>query len=207
MSQKHKLSNKSIKEQDISQYSIEDFLKQISDSPTDIIPERSQPSYTYPERPSFAPATIENTINSARLQQFGFLTRELLQLIADSDFEYGYGTAIDIFLKNRLAENALATKDWLNSVFIENFNDVSIVTGILRTIAHLDYDDIMPQGPTMSLAALTHSNVEVRECGIRTFENWANLDCLKILKTITPAEKWLQEYVSKVISDLEEELL
>lgn len=151
-------------------------------------------------------STIENQNNSLRLDQFNKLTIKLIQLIKETDFEYGINSPLDIFINEKLQQNALATKDWLNTVFIRNFSDIDIITGILRTIAHIPYEEISPQGMTMSIAALSHKNPEVKECGIRTFENWGNRDSLIILKNVQVSEKWLQEYVSQVVSDLEEDL-
>jgi hypothetical protein len=148
----------------------------------------------------------ENTLNRARRKQFEKLTPLLLSLIAENDLEYGYDSALDIFLRERLDENALATKEWLNDLFIRHFSDVPVVTGVLRTVAHLDYDEICPQGITMAIAALTHANQEVNECGIRALENWATPDCLKILRQVNCSAQWLKTYVEQVIVDLEEEL-
>lgn len=149
----------------------------------------------------------ENAVNFARLQQYReHFTTGLLSLIAESDFEYGFSSALDTFLQERLSENALATKEWLNSLFVQFFGDVAVATGVLRTAAHLEYDEIAPQGPTMALAALSHTDVEVRECGIRAFENWATRESLNILKKVRCPERWMQEYVTQVVNDLEQEL-
>jgi len=134
------------------------------------------------------------------------LSGRLLALIAECDFEYGFSSALDSFLRERLAENAFVTREWLNSLFVEHFEDVGVLTGVLRTIAHLDYYDVAPEGPTMALAALSHSSIEVRESGIRAFENWATADCLGVLRNVECAEQWMQDYVAQVVRDLEEEL-
>ncbi|MBE3095888.1 MAG: hypothetical protein IMZ44_02015 [Planctomycetes bacterium] len=150
--------------------------------------------------------TAENAANYARLQHYSKdLTARFLALVAECNLEYGYDSALDTFLHERLAENALATKDWLSSLFVRYIDDVAVVTGILRTVAHLDYDEVMPQGTIMALAALSHGNAEVKECGIRAFESWARPECLRILGTLGGLEPWLREYVDQVIADLKEE--
>lgn len=146
----------------------------------------------------------ENRLNIARLSSYKKqFSQQLLEAIRESEFEFGYDSAVDVFLRARLAENALATKEWVNSLFIENFADTQTAVGILRVIAHLEYQEIAPQGPTIALAALSHSSLEVRECGIRAFENWGNLECLQILKSLSCPEKWMQDYVRQVVLDLE----
>lgn len=152
-------------------------------------------------------SNIENELNSSRFEQYKGLTEKLLQLIKDSDLEYGFDSQLDLFLKEKMQQNALATKEWINSVFIEYFDNVDVTTGILRTIAHMSYNEIAPQGITITLAALSHTNPEVKECGIRAYENWANPECLKILRNVDVSEKWLKDYISQVISDFEEDFV
>jgi hypothetical protein len=152
-------------------------------------------------------SSFENKMNYFRLNQYYHSTDELLQLIKDTDFEYGFDTPLDFFLREKIQQNSFATKQWLNTVFNENFDNVEIITGILRTIAHLSYDEIAPQGMTMAISALSHKNSEVRECGIRTCENWAHPESLKILKNVEVHEKWLKDYIHQVILDLEEDFV
>jgi hypothetical protein len=180
-------------------------MNTIKDSYTRLINESEVlliPSYILSESQS---DSIENRLNSLRLHKYKELFSErLLQLLYETDFEYGYKSEVDTFIQDKLRENASVTKDWLNSIYNKYYNDVKVVTGILRTIAHFEYNEISPQGPTMALAALAHKNAEIRECGIRSFENWSTFESLVILKNIHCSEKWLQSYLSSVINDLEE---
>lgn len=128
----------------------------------------------------------------------------LLTLIHEEIFEYGMENAADVFVQKSLEMGPYFTKEWLNTIFLHRLGDVEVTTGILRIIAHLDYEDIYPTGPTMAIAAGMHENAEIRECGIRAFENWCNADSLKYLKRIRCKEKWLQDYLEQVIIDLEE---
>lgn len=153
-------------------------------------------------------ATRENWLNVTRVHSYkAQFSHRFLEVIRDAEFEFGYDSAVDDFLRERLAENALATKDWLNSLFIENFADPQVASGILRVIAHLDYQAIAPQGPTIALAALSHKSLEVRECGIRAFENWGTLESLNILRNLKCPEDWMAIYARQVAADLEERLL
>lgn len=149
----------------------------------------------------------ENIINKRRLQQFKEkYTKELLNIIREQDFEYGLDSQADWFIRKLFKTNEAVTKEWLNLVFINYFDDTRVIIGLLQIIAHMEYFEIYPQGPTMALAALSHTTLEVRECGIRAFENWGTIGSLNVLKSIMCPEKWLQEYVEQVIVDLEEEL-
>jgi hypothetical protein len=147
----------------------------------------------------------ENILNRRRLRKFKEnYSKELLHIIFEQDFEYGFDSAADKFVRELMKQNEAVTREWLNSVYVENYHDVRVVIGLLQIISHLQYHEIYPQGPTMALAALAHANPEVRECGIRSFENWGTIDSLSVLRTVECAESWLQEYLRQVINDLEE---
>ena len=145
----------------------------------------------------------ENYINQRRLlrlkKQF---TPKLLNLILESDFEYGIESEVDVFIQNQLKENSLVTKSWLNDIFVEYFANPVILVGILRIISRLSYYEVHPQGQVMAIAALSHNDIEVKECGVRAFENWGNLDSIKILENLHVSPSWLQEYINQVLEDL-----
>ena len=148
----------------------------------------------------------ENILNKRRLRQFKEnYTKELLWIISEQDFEYGFDSSADLFVRGLMEQNDVVTKEWLNSVYIAQFHDIDVVIGLLQVISHLQYFEIYPQGPTMALAALSHANSEVRECGIRAFESWGTIESLKVLRNVECPESWMQEYLSQVIHDLEEE--
>tara|TARA_R110000868_G_scaffold318429_1_gene579167 strand:+ start:594 stop:782 length:189 start_codon:yes stop_codon:yes gene_type:complete len=57
----------------------------------------------------------------------------------------------------------------------------------------------------MALAALVHKNDEIKELGIRAFENWNSPNSLEVLKNVKIEANWLNEYLTQVIEDLTEE--
>lgn len=148
----------------------------------------------------------ENYINQSRLlklkKQF---TPKIINLILESDFEYGIDSQADVFIRNQMKENSLVTKNWLNDIFVEKFSNPAILIGILRIISRLSYYEVYPEGQLMATTALAHSNVEVQECGVRAFESWGTLHSLRILNNITAATPWLQDYINEVVKDLSRE--
>ena len=125
----------------------------------------------------------------------------------EEDFEFGYSTRSEEILNEQLKVNALATRNWLNEIFIKNFYaDESIIIGIVRIIGRFSPEVIFPQGQTIALASLSHSNDEIKELGIRAFEQWGPIKSLNILKSLNVESTWLKEYVQDVISDFEEQL-
>lgn len=148
----------------------------------------------------------ENYINSKRMQQLkSQFTPNLTKLILESDFEYGIDSEVDVFVRDQMNNNALATKSWLNDIFVENFSNPAMLIGILQIISRLPYLDVYPEGQTMALAALSHDSVEVKECGVRAFENWGSLASLNILKKLHVSPLWLQEYIDTVVQYLQKE--
>jgi hypothetical protein len=129
------------------------------------------------------------------------LTTKFLNLIKDEDFEFGFISRSEELVKNELSINALATRNWLNEIFVKYFDNEVVVIGILRIIARFEERIIFPQGQTLALSALSHSNNEIKELGIRAFENWCSIDSLRILKTLDMNNTWLKDYVNEVISD------
>ena len=149
----------------------------------------------------------ENYINRRRLRQLKKeFTPQLIHLIVDSDFEYGIESSVDAFVRNQIKQNRLATKSWLSEIFVEHFGHPTILIGLLRAVSRLSYFDIWPEGIIMAVAALSHTDIEVRECGIRSFENWGNLDSLTVLDNLQVSPPWLQDYVRRVVRDIRKEL-
>lgn len=154
-----------------------------------------------------AAAIDENYINRRRLLQLKKeFTPQLIHLIVDSDFEYGIESSVDAFVRNQIKQNWLATKSWLSEIFVEHFGHPTILIGLLRAVSRLSYFDLSPEGPIMAVAALSHEDIEVRECGIRAFENWGNLHSLTVLENLQVSPPWLQDYVLRVVDDIRKEL-
>ena len=139
------------------------------------------------------------------IEEERLFANELISLILNEEFEYGIDTKADALVRRYMELNPLLTKEWINTIFLENFADVLILVGLLRIIARLDYTEIFPQGQTMALAVLAHENTEVTECGIRAFESWGTIESLKILENLKVGIRWLQEYIDNVVSDLRKE--
>jgi hypothetical protein len=155
----------------------------------------------------FEEESTENKINKNRqLKLSQNLTNDFISIIKEENFEFGYKTRSEELLREQLKINELATRNWLNEIFIKYFKDQSVIIGIMRILSRFEPREIYPQGQTMAIAALAHSNDEIKELGIRAFENWPLPESLNILKNLDVSANWLKEYLEDVIQDLEEEL-
>ena len=151
-------------------------------------------------------AVDENLVNKKRtLHLEKDFTHKLLHYLREDEFEYGFENRADVLVKNQMAINSLATKEWLNKIYVNNFKNPEILIGILRLIARFRIEVISPEGKTMAIAAIAHKNIEVQECGIRAFESWGTLDSLDILSNVKVQPDWLQDYLNQVIINIETE--
>jgi hypothetical protein len=156
-----------------------------------------------------------STSSTESKQQIDFLVKHqeqsrkaadhFLSLLKNDIVDTGYHLNSEIYFKTKLKENPSFAKEWLNTVFLENYSNVDLLVKILYIISDIDYDLIVPQGPTIAMAASRHENAEVKEYAVRVFESWENPHMLKYLKYIKFDEEWLQTYLEQVIRDLEEE--
>jgi len=148
-----------------------------------------------------------NTIQNVPENKIENLTKKFILMIYENNFEYGYISLAEEYFEELIKKyNPESVMGWLNGIFLKYFENTKIIIGLLHIIAHLDYKIVYPQGQTMAIAALSYNNIEVRECGIRAFEKWGNMESLKILKNLRCEEKWLSNYVQQIVYDLEEEL-
>ena len=178
------------------------LLVQIDD-PTSIQPDVSELLDRIQSKTASFLLVDEDYINQRRLLRLkNQFTPKLLNLILESDFEYGIESEVDVFIRNQMKENSLATKSWLNDIFVEYFANPVILVGILRIISRLSYYEVFPQGQVLATASLSHNDVEVKECGVRAFENWGNLDSIRILENLHVSPSWLQGYIDQVLEDL-----
>lgn len=174
-----------------------------TDNPTSIQPDVSELLDIIQSKTASLLLVDENYINQRRLLRLkNQFTPKLLNLILESDFEYGIESEVDVFIRDQMKENSLATKSWLNDIFVEYFANPVILVGILRIVSRLSYYEVFPEGQVIATAALSHNDVEVKECGVRAFENWGNLDSIRILENLHVSPSWLQEYIDQVLEDL-----
>jgi hypothetical protein len=146
---------------------------------------------------------LKKTLDKATEQLKPIFLTHLIEHINNAYFEFGFRSEVDEYLVEAFRQYGPLSRQWLEEIFNEQFDSPYNLCGILRTIAHFEYCDLHPQGMTIATAALAHTDQEVRECGIRCFENWEEPEALKILRNITVSENWLRDYLDEVIAYLE----
>lgn len=153
-------------------------------------------------------AISESKRNADRLKYLDErITPLLLSYIRNEDYEFGQRCDSINLVEEQLKLNEIATQNWFNKLYLRFFStDESILLSLLRIVEYLDKELFFPTGQTMALASLSHRNDEIKEMGIRIFENWYCVESYDILKNLHVETAWLQEYIEQVKKDLEEEL-
>lgn len=148
----------------------------------------------------------ENEILADRLQELKKQTPLFLSLLKFEDFDFGYKSQSIILIEEQLKINRVATATWINELYIRNFSDDQIIIGILRLFEYFPEEAFYPQSYTIAIGSLLHKNDEIKELGLRIFENWPSIETYNILTTIETNVKWLDNYKNKIILDLKKEL-
>lgn len=130
----------------------------------------------------------------------------LVERIERDRVEPGHITEAESFVAELWEEDSVATKLWLASLYKDFIDQPSTLVALLDIVGHLDYDRVTPSGPVMALAALSHSDVLVKEYGVRCFELWNHPDGIKILENTSVNVAWLQDYISHVLNQLKEQM-
>ncbi len=145
---------------------------------------------------------IDPLVDASTSARYQHLSTKLLSALRNEEFEFGMVSYSENIIEEELAVNALETRNWLNELFVSNFSDAKVLTGLLHVISRFRELEMHPQGITMALAALSHKDNEVKELGVRAFEHWGSLHSLKVLKEVKVGTLWLQKYIDEVVEDL-----
>ena len=130
----------------------------------------------------------------------------LLQKMHDDDFIAGETSASERYIEGIATEYGWpTTMGWLNTVYLDNYSNPEVLTGLMHCISHFDFDNVKPAGPTMALGVLQHEDYFVRDYAVRAFENWNDKEAIPILRALSCDAPWLQDYVNQVIASLETE--
>ena len=128
---------------------------------------------------------------------------DFICLLRDSEFEYGYSSPAEEYVSAQLLKFGPLVREWINELFLECFADSYILGSVLRVMSHFEYNILYPQGITMCIAALSHSETVIKEEAVRVIENWENADMIPLLKRLDVPEKCLSDYIHQVIEDIE----
>lgn len=95
------------------------------------------------------------------------------------------------------------TLTWLNRLFLEHNKNALFVCTLLHTLSHLEYEEVIPHGPTMAMASLNHEDDRVIGYAIKAFSNWNSKKTIDLMKTNIPNIPWARKEWDRVLEYVE----
>lgn len=149
----------------------------------------------------------ENKINQTRQEYLNSkVTPLLLSLLKYENVEYGVKSEGEKLIREQIENNCSVALNWISDLYISSFNDDKILIGLIKIIGNIEESTISSVGQVIALASLSHKNNEIKELGVRAFENWASPKSYSVLSNLNVGQGWLQDYINQVVKDLEKEL-
>lgn len=167
-------------------------------STSSVEPKQMRTTSVSPTKSSYAPIT--NDVHENELM----FKKKLALLMNNEEYIPGEISPSEMFVEETM--EAVAPQQvmlWLIAFQGENYNNSSILIGLLHAISHIDYKLVGEPGALMAVALLSHKSFSVREFAIKAFENWNSRKSLMYLKNTKLDNYELQDYLEAVIDDIE----
>lgn len=131
--------------------------------------------------------------------------QHIIYYFKDCYVEDGVSTKLEEYVKHDVipqigCDNAFRI---LNDLYLDYIWNSEVLILLLHTISHFDYDSIKPNGQMMAISALSHDNLEVKDYGIKAFENWNQKKSIKMLQRLETSSEFINEYIKDVVAGLE----
>lgn len=147
-----------------------------------------------------------NQLNYEDLEYFRSRSEEMVNAMANTDFEDGMDNDVTELMESYIRRNKFAAYIWLNELYGQNLKNLRFVEGLLRTIAMVtekgDENSLMP----IVVAGLRSQESSEQEAAIMVVEEWRTKECLQAMKTADFGDGWLKVYADKVMCEIEKEL-
>lgn len=92
----------------------------------------------------------------------------------------------------------------LQNIYLQYNDYPNVLAGICKGLSRFELQEVSPWGPTMLSGLLGHKNETVKEYAVSLIENWSDVGLLPILRNIDCHSMWLKDYITDVVSYLEE---
>ena len=96
------------------------------------------------------------------------------------------------------------TLKWLNDLFLEHNTNVLFMCTLFHTLSHMEYEEVLPNGPTMAMASLNHSDDRVIGYAIKAFANWNSKRTITLMQTNIPNIPWAKKEWHRVLEYITE---
>lgn len=147
---------------------------------------------------------VTKNIDISKDEIINIYINSISSVIACDEFVDGEISKSEKYMhENMYSETKDYILDALMKIYIDNYNDEHILLGVLEMLSSVKYEEVEPKGQIMALGLLQHNNIYLRDRAIQVFEQWNSKKGIDILKSLKCDQKWLQDYVDKVIEYLE----
>lgn len=96
------------------------------------------------------------------------------------------------------------TLSWLNQLYLDHNKNVLFVCTLLHTLSHMEYEETLPNGPTMAMASLNHEDDRVIGYAIKAFSNWNSKNTIGLMETNVPNIPWARKEWNRVLEYIKE---
>ena len=92
----------------------------------------------------------------------------------------------------------------LNNFYLEHADNLLFICSLLQALSHMEYENVIPNAPTIAMACLSNEDDRVVEYAIKAFANWNNKRTLICMKPAKPRKKWAEKEWKMVIKYIED---
>ncbi len=128
--------------------------------------------------------------------------RRLFHLFALEPLDDGYAHPAEGLLEKALTSTPTSTQDWIRSIVANEEKPASVVAGIVHCLSRLERNVLDLWALDIGEIALAHSEVEVREAGVRVMETVGGPRAIEILRTHQEQVSWMRRYITQVTDNL-----
>ena len=130
------------------------------------------------------------------------LANKLWTSFEDEPVEDGMGHIAEEILDEALrSAKEQQVFDWLKA-FCTDASQPSFAASVLQCLGRLDNVGTASWRVELVRAGLAIDDIEIRGAAVQATESWGGPDLIKVLKSHTEPEPWLQQYILDVIEDL-----
>ena len=130
--------------------------------------------------------------------------QKFINYLKFNEIDENYSCNIERTFRKYLDENKYATLDWFYDIFLKYKSDTKIILNLIKVISKYP---ISNSGIYIAISSLfSHPNLEVKDFAIKFFENMADENALKTLRSHEIHPQWLDDFRKNVIKDIEDSL-
>ncbi|WP_322552034.1 hypothetical protein AAB109_11350 [Priestia megaterium] len=151
-------------------------------------------------------SSLQDTRNENRTKKkrYELEKRKVLNMLINENIAVGYTSMTEMYFKQLLkVEGTSLTKEVINLIYAEHFDNPEILQKITEVMSNLDYDELYPTNTILALGMTNHTDINVQEAAIAAYEKWDDKRNLKFLKNINYTADWIEDYANSVIDYLE----